>query len=120
MLKNVTWNGRSSILEITTILSVRKHLMVNIIRKCGDCNENSTTKGGVSKVHGDTSALLCFFQKEESMTFIIASTKLIVKTKAEPDAAASCVLVVMSLRSCCCFAENNDTITAIPIAPDTC
>ncbi len=64
MLKNVTWNGRSSILVITTILSVRKHLMVNIIRKCGDCNENGTTKGGVSKVHGDTSALLCFFQKE--------------------------------------------------------
>lgn len=51
MLKNVTWNGQSSILEITTILSVRKHLMVNIIRKYGDCNENGTTKGGVLKVH---------------------------------------------------------------------
>ena len=61
-----------------------------------------------------------FFKKKESMTLIIARTKLIEKTKAEPEAAASCVLVVMSLRRCCCFAENNDTITAIPIAPETC
>lgn len=60
MLKKCYMEWASSILEITTILSVRKHLMVNIIRKCGDCNGNGTTKGGVSKVHGDTSALLCF------------------------------------------------------------
>ncbi len=51
---------------------------------------------------------------------MIARAKLIVKTNAEPEAAASRALVVLSVKNCCCLAENNETITAMPMAPDTC
>lgn len=57
---------------------------------------------------------------KDNTKLMTAKTNPTVKTKDDPDAAASVILSPAVVNALLCFDVNNATIIAIPTAPATC